>query len=394
MDQTPALAPRSGSRWLTSAVGAWVAMVAVVLFISGYALYRPAPDTDLLFYVATVHQWEGLSPEANHEQTYREVRDFLSPAAYDAMTVENDYMRTVTADPEAFVQQIPFYSVKVLYPAMLLLMSHVGIPIGLASVLISVAAYALTILLVFGWLRRYHAPWMAWAIASLIALSAPLWTLARLESPDALATLLVVGSLFLILERNRANLGMAGLLVAVLARPNGVILFVTVALALMVAGAGSSVRLRPVAAAAWIGVAVILALGLTTWSGYYGFGVLFYFSVVGYLPYPARGAPALPLAEILRQYLFRTVNLSLSPVPLYSLAGLLAIRARRVTPASIRSDAPSLMVLAVLASIIGGWILAPWEPERYLAPALFALVVLLALSIPDGRPLPAVEAAA
>lgn len=394
MDPTDAPEPRTGPRWLTSAIGATMAMVIVVLFISGYALYRPAPDTDLLFYVGTVHQWEGLSPAANHEQAYREVRDFLGPAAYDAMIVENDYMRTVTADPASFIQQIPFYSVKVLYPAMLLLMSHLGIPIGLASVLISVIAYGATIFLVFDWLRRYHAPWMAWAIASLIALSAPLWTLARLESPDALATLCAVVSLFLILEKGRANLGMVVLMVAILARPNGLILLVTIALALALASPASSVRLRPLAAAAWIGLAVLLALGLTAWSGYYGFGVLFYFSVIAYLPYPARGAPAVPVAEILRQYLFRTVNLSLSPVPLYTLIGLLAIRARRVTPTSIRSDAPSMMVLALLASIVGGWIAAPWEPERYLAPALFSLVVLLAISIPDGGRRSVVEAAA
>jgi hypothetical protein len=143
--------PRTG----LSAALAWLAMLAVVAWIVGYALYRPGTDTDVIFYAATVHQWEGLDPAAIHKAAYDDVQKLLPPATYDRMIAENAYMQTVTADPQALVQQIPFYSVKILYPAMLLVLSHIGIPLGFASVLISALSYGGLAVLLFVWLRRY-----------------------------------------------------------------------------------------------------------------------------------------------------------------------------------------------------------------------------------------------
>src|SRR4051812_6121203 len=62
--------------------------VALLTLISVYALYRPAPDTDLIFYAATVHQWQGKDPAAIHEAAYADAEAFLAPDVYARMTAE------------------------------------------------------------------------------------------------------------------------------------------------------------------------------------------------------------------------------------------------------------------------------------------------------------------
>lgn len=378
-----------------SAALAWLAMLAVVAWIVGYALYRPGTDTDVIFYAATVHQWEGLDPAAIHTAAYEDVQKLLPPATYDRMIAENDYMQTVTADPQALVEQIPFYSVKVLYPAMLLVLSHIGIPLGFASVLISALSYGLLAVLLFVWLRRYLSPWSAWLATSLLVLSPPFAVLAATESPDALGLLLATFGLFVILELRRPNLGMAILIATVLARPNAVIAAVAVAGALALLSPSNPVHLSLRRAIAWATGAVAVAAALSVWSHNYGLGTLFYFAVVAYLPYPAAGAPALPLHELLRLYVYKIATLTSTPIPLFVLLGVLGIRARITSVLAIRTDAYCMVVVAMFGAIALGWLTYPNEPERILAPGFLACAVVMAVSIrswwtsttlPDPRP--------
>ena len=59
------------------------------------------------------------------------------------------YLRAVASDPGALAQQIPFYSVKPLYPGLMHALGAVGVPLGLASVLISSVRFGLLGLLLF-----------------------------------------------------------------------------------------------------------------------------------------------------------------------------------------------------------------------------------------------------
>lgn len=97
------LRSQSSRRISRSSALAWFAMLAVVAWIVGYALYRPGSDTDLIFYAATVHQWEGLDPAANHVASYADAQKLLPPATYNLIISENSYMQTVTADPQALI---------------------------------------------------------------------------------------------------------------------------------------------------------------------------------------------------------------------------------------------------------------------------------------------------
>ena len=75
---------------------------------------------------------------------------------------------------------------------------------------------------------------------------------------------------------------------------------------------------------------------------------------------------------------------------------MLAIRARVPTLADIRSDGPSLAILAMFATMVVTWVSYPNEPERILvAPFLLIAIVLACSVVPRlARSLPTRSAAA
>jgi hypothetical protein len=174
---------------------------------------------------------------------------------------------------------------------------------------------------------------------------------------------------------------MAMLIATVLARPNAIIAEVAVAGALTLLSTTNPVHLSLRRASAWAGGGVAVAAALSVWSHNYGLGTLFYFAVVAYLPYPAGGAPALPLQELLRLYVYKIATLTSTPIPLFVLLGVLGIRARITSILAIRTDPYCMVVLAMFGAIALGWLTYPNEPERILAPAFLACTVVLAVSI-------------
>jgi hypothetical protein len=259
----------------------------------------------------------------------------------------------------------------------------VGVPLGLASVLISSVSFGLLGLLLFAWTRRHLGPWRAWLATTLMVLSPPFWALAQLSSPDALCLLLVAAALFAFAELRRTGLAVAFLLVAILARPNAALLALSVIGVAALARPSSGVRLRwPLVLGAG-GIVVLTVVLLTRLSGNYGLGTLFYHAVVAYLPHPALGAPALPWSEVLRLYTFRTVQLATSPVPLFALLGVLVLYLRTRSLGEVLDDPVSLAVAAAFGAIFTGWLAYPSEPERILVGSFFVVAVALVATVGD-----------
>jgi hypothetical protein len=384
MDGTRDTTPRA-----LPGVLAWLVMAVIALGIAGYAVYRPAGNADLIEYIAVVHQWEGATGAALNVETYADLDELLDDVRFADISGtqgitelgRDAYLAKIKADPEALRQQLPFYSVKPLYPALMAALGVAGVPLGFGSVLISAAAYAALILLLFRWASRHVGEWSAVILATLIALSAPFWILARLSTPDALALLIGMSGLYVLLEWRRPGLALAILLVAILARPNAVVAVLAITAITALARPDAGIRLAwpraVLAAVAGVG----LYLGLTVWSGNYGYATLFYHAVVGYLPFPADGAPPLAIGEIARIYAFRLIGLSTSPVPLFVLLGVLAIRARVDALDGIRSDGPSLAILAMFATMAVTWLTYPNEPERILVAPFLLITIVLACSV-------------
>ena len=60
---------------------------------------------------------------------------------------------------------------------------------------------------------------------------------------------------------------------------------------------------------------------------------------------------------------------------------MLAIRARVPALADIRSDGPSLAILAMFATMVVTWLTYPNEPERILVAPFLLITIVLACSV-------------
>jgi hypothetical protein len=382
-DLDPGPAPRRA----LAGVVAWVAMLALLAAMAGFALDRPAGNADLVDYVATAHSWEGLSGQALSDATYADLRAFLSPGQFDNVTGAGDkslqrnvYLATMAADPVSLTQQIPFYSVKPLYPGLMVALHAVGVPLPLSSLLISIVSFIVFGILVFLWMRRHHQSLIAFVLAGLIVASPPFAALASLSTPDALGLLLMTGAAFAFAELRRVPLAVGLLALTVLARPNAVIFAVALIAAAAIASRSSGVRVRPAAAVGAVAGVGLVVFAVSRVMGAYPYPVLFADALLGYLPYPANGVPAMAISEVARLYVLLAAQLTATFIPVAALLAVVALRLRVHGFAEIRDDAPALLVAASMLAAAAGWLVFPNEPDRMLVGSYLAIVAVLAAS--------------
>ncbi len=365
--------------------GAWVAMLVIVALLGAHALYRPAANADIVDYVATAYSWQGLSGQALSDATYGDLRAYLTPVqdndvtgAGDPSVSRNAYLHTMATDPVSLQQQIPFYAVKPLYPALMLALHAVGVPLPLSTVLISVLAYAGLGLLVFAWMARRRGPLAALALAGLIVASPPFAVLASLSTPDALALVLIAGAAFAFAELRRPAVMVVLLALAALARPNAAVFALFLLGASVAATDGSRVRLRPRVALAAAAVLIGLVLGVTRLVGGYSYTLLFSHTFFGWIAYPANGAPPATASDVVHLYAFLAAALTTTALPLFALLGVVTLMLRARSLSEMRRDPSSLLVVASLAAAVAGWLAFPSEPERMLVGSFLAIAAVLA----------------
>jgi len=151
-------------KWATISVIAAVA--ATVLFVG---VTRPMHNWDMIGYVASAHA---------------EVRDEVGPEVFTVLTTGNDYRRQVFQSAQALQEQLPFYSIRVVYVEMIRGLGLFGVAYPRATYLIgaffsAVSAAALGIICVRALLSVCVLP--------LVVLVTGFLQLAPLSTPDSLA---------------------------------------------------------------------------------------------------------------------------------------------------------------------------------------------------------------
>ena len=122
---------------------AFLALVSV-LFTN---LWRVTPyyNWDIIGYVGVAYSFVEDKAELVHTKTYSEIKENVPSSQYSLLIGQGSgsklYKSAVARNPENFVQQLPFYSVKPLYPTLMLLLKWLGIDLVSASVLISQTSY-------------------------------------------------------------------------------------------------------------------------------------------------------------------------------------------------------------------------------------------------------------
>jgi len=345
------------------------ALVAACLLVNLHWI-TPYYNWDLIPYLGVAERLGGAAPEESHELAYKAIRESVPQRNWKLLTASDEYRRTVADDPASFAQQLPFYSVKPAYPLLILALDRTGVNPVQASVLVSQAAYVGIGIILFVWLASFLPP-VAAAVGAWGGAGLPFTLeLARLSTPDALSTLIVLTALWLLVEQGRSQAGMLLLLLSIPVRPDNLLWLLTM-------GGYTGIRKRSdrtMAASVLVG-GIVLYLVLARGSGNLGWTILFHHSFVERISYPGTFQPSLTAFEYLWIYLRESHPVNLPPfVMLFSLAGA-GLLVHRLRQHGWRDQRVVLLGSIGLFFVLH-WLVYPGE-DRFFAPAYLLLSVVL-----------------
>ena len=159
----------------------------------------------------------------------RELQSAAPPDAVHAIRSLSEYRETVTGSVEAFLVQLPMYTVKALYVAIIAVVVQLGGSSISAPFQISAVAYGGLAVLILLALARVASTLVMFAVGLALLLSPPFLEVGRLSTPDALSACLVFGGLYALVFAARPLTGAGLLLLSIVARPNNVVLCVALA---------------------------------------------------------------------------------------------------------------------------------------------------------------------
>ena len=330
---------------------------------------------DMIAYVALANKWvlNEAGDDEVHRRTWSQLRAGVSAPQYASLRGDVDgldvgdlsanainYRQAVAGDPGALMAQLPFYSVKPLYPALIAVLSVFGVDPVLASTAIAKTCWVLLGCMLFGLLRRTVTTLPSLGLLGLFMCLPMVRSLGGYSTPDALCSLLTLSIFYLgtgpLTNRRRKLMLSAGVL-AITARPDNILLLTPIALWLL---ARDPFRRRDLLGALALG---IVTFGLQShYSGNYGWSVLFYHSFVGYLPYPGLQAIDLQLGDILAVY-WAQVQHTRQFWGFLGLAGLIAYMRMRWLG---RQDHWFCGLLVIIVFMFSHWWLFPDQKDRML----------------------------
>ncbi len=356
---------------------AWLILCLVVFAASfTYAASRgitaPFRNWDMVAYVGSAISWQESDPDVIYNSTLADVKEVVWPELYEDIATKN----ALSKDRDAFLQQLPWYTIKPLYVGSMVVLHHVfGMGYSQATFVISTASFVLLGALLALWRpsRLNRGVWLLLMMAMVFVGNRPMEDLARYSTPDALSTLLIIAAFFYLVYRPKFEAFAAFAAAAILVRPDSVILMILACAAWFF---GSTDRSRPALKKAGIAVLGFAALyvGVKWAMGGYDWSKLFYYAFVNKSPYPATMEYELTLAKYL-EVLFGGLAHIFSDVRLFPMLVLSAAALFCHFMYPVANRRWLFLLLAVWAAFAARFVLFPawWEYRYYYAYYLLAL---------------------
>jgi hypothetical protein len=339
--------------------------VCFFLLLSAWAVVQPQYTWDLVGYIGA--SVDSPNAEAIHRATFDAIRPISSNKDIQP---DNPYRADVTANPYHFAEQLPFYSIKPIYVALIRGFHRLGLPFPKAAVAISAVSNFLLALLLWRWLSAYLSGLPLLSVCTLILLSPNILGLARWATPDCLATFVAALAMYLILERRLYFWGCSLLVLNVWVRTDALVLAGIIFVVLLLRG---KLDIAQFASLSMLSLASYFAIN--HYAGNYGWPVLFYNSFLGGLT-----APGEALIHISRSaYSHQVVRgaylwLISGSFALYLLLGGLAIWLNR---SSMYSD----MIVGILTARALCYVLYPNGDQRYTAVLFVVVPIALVIAV-------------
>jgi hypothetical protein len=386
--------PVSLRRFLGALAGnrraATLCAIAYLAFFSVYLSERPVYDWDVLAYMAVALRIEGVPAARIHDETYDLLRSSIPHAWVDNLS-GNFNPEAIAVDPspqwmgdiglrqdwaahsDSFAAQLPFFSVKPLYPALMALGNSIGLSLIESGLIVSAISYFLIGVIFYAWFLERMPPFVALGAMALLILNPWLVPLARVIGPDILSIAFVLGGAYFAIKGRPVTSAIIFVL-SITARPENV-LYAGIFLCYL--GIVQSLSLL------WTGVFLVLALavykGISTIGNNYGWKTLFYYVFVNRSARPGVAAPPIGIHSLLAAYLGRLDRIIFGggESPVFALVGFgvlcLKLGVDSLTE-SIKDKYTQLVLVATVAAI-ARMILLPTEAYRGLLPSYMLVTV-------------------
>lgn len=368
---------------------ALVAFLALVGWTAWRTSKQPVRNWDMLCYMALALEWGEDDPVEVHRLTYEAAQERLPPRFYQSMLFGGFQVRAARyQDPAAFTEHLAFYRARVLYTLPLFLAQRLGAPLVDTTWWLSIASWCGLALLALAWARRYLPFPAAAVVAAVLVHVPPVLDAARFSTPDALTALLTCAGITFLAVRRSLTVGAAILTASLFVRPDNVILIVLLIASLFLLDERErrpSLRFSTI----WLVLSVAIYLGLSKWSGHYGWWPVFWITMIQKEVHPGQIPTDMNLELYWEALKIRSARLlgtaDLFWAGAYAGAAVLALVSWRRTASPRGNCRHAAILLALLATILVRYPLFPQLWARFLAP-FYVLVPLLILAlVVEGR---------
>lgn len=369
---------------MANRLSSYVYLLALLLVVI-WCYRNPLYNFDMIPYASLALLFGEHDPKIAHDQVYSELKTEVPAGTYGALA-NAPYDREIAMDARKFSEALPLYSTKPLYVMAVYLSHRAGFNLAQATVVPSVLCYAVLGVLVFGWLGHFITGFYRAIFSSFIVFSPPVLLLARLSAPDALSAVLVAAGLYFAIERQSLSVSSGMLLASIYARTNNVILVVIV-FGYLALCARDRIRLSYAKCGVLVGVAIGSVLTINHFSGFYGWQMLFYTSLLGHTSTPAETVVHVSLPAYLGAVTQGFFSMALNGFQsAFAFLGFLAIFLLRDVRNSAKLRVYLHLTVGMLATIPLYFLLLPsaglwFIEERYFAPQYLLLAVACVVGV-------------
>jgi len=250
---------------------AYMSLCSLAIF--AYAILNPLYVWDMLGYVAAVHQLNGVDTSQLHHYVFSELKANTTSAVFQELTSGTPYRLTMSKDPEAFIQQIPFYNIRVLFVLLIDAMSKLGLGLYESIHVLTAGFGASALIIVYIGLReQIHS--LFW-LTTPLAIYAVTTDIELLQQGGVDTFAFFWMCLILVFYVRASKLLLPALAISVLVRTDLIILAAIIfALLLFQDKSNRKVII------AWGVATLVIYFSINAWAGNYGWYTLIHFVFV------------------------------------------------------------------------------------------------------------------
>lgn len=147
------------------AAATWMIACSALFFT--YAITHPLAEWDMLVYAASAEKLIGTPQSDIHAKVYGDLQAKLSDDEFHKISQGDTYRAVMHEDSEAFLEQMPFYRIRVTFNSMLAFAGKSGIGIYEAGHFISATAFSICFIIIWLGFRQHIHPVFQFAMPVL-----------------------------------------------------------------------------------------------------------------------------------------------------------------------------------------------------------------------------------